>query len=85
MSLLRDTIYTALVATSSPVWGYRMWRTGKWPIPEHLRLDNGPAMVAQRLRRWLDRLGTKTVYIPPVVRGRTATVNSLTANSGTSC
>jgi transposase InsO family protein len=34
-------------------------------IPEHIRSDNGPEMVAKRLRRWLARLGTKTVYITP--------------------
>jgi transposase InsO family protein len=34
-------------------------------IPEHIRSDNGPEMVAKRLRRWLARLGTKTIYITP--------------------
>jgi len=34
-------------------------------IPEHIRADNGPEMIAKRLRRWLGRLGTKTVYITP--------------------
>ena len=34
-------------------------------IPEHIRSDNGPEMVAKRLRRWLARLGTETVYITP--------------------
>jgi putative transposase len=34
-------------------------------IPEHIRADNGPEMVAKRLRQWLGRLGTKTVYITP--------------------
>jgi putative transposase len=34
-------------------------------IPEHIRADNGPEMVARRLRHWLGRLGTKTVYITP--------------------
>ena len=28
-------------------------------IPEHIRADNGPEMVARRLRNWLGRLGTK--------------------------
>lgn len=32
-------------------------------IPEHLRSDNGPEMVARSLRNWLERLGTKTLYI----------------------
>ncbi len=34
-------------------------------IPEHIRSDNGPEMVAQPLRQWLARLGTKAVYITP--------------------
>lgn len=34
-------------------------------VPEHLRSDNGPEMVAKNLRRWLAKLGTKTVYITP--------------------
>jgi len=34
-------------------------------IPEHLRSDNGPEMVARRLRAWLERRGTKTLYIEP--------------------
>lgn len=34
-------------------------------IPEHIRLDNGPEMVAKKLRNWLVRLGTKTIYITP--------------------
>jgi putative transposase len=34
-------------------------------IPEHIRSDNGPEMVAQKLRQWLSRLGTTAVYITP--------------------
>ena len=34
-------------------------------IPEHIRSDNGPEMVAKQLRQWLARLGTKAVYIAP--------------------
>jgi len=34
-------------------------------IPAHLRSDNGPEMVASRLRAWLERLGTKTWYMKP--------------------
>lgn len=34
-------------------------------IPEHIRSDNGPEMVAKRLRAWLGRLGTRTIYITP--------------------
>jgi len=34
-------------------------------IPEHIRSDNGPEMVATKLREWLEKLGTKTLYIAP--------------------
>jgi putative transposase len=34
-------------------------------IPEHVRCDNRPEMVARALREWLAQLGTKTLYIEP--------------------
>ena len=33
--------------------------------PEHIRSDNGPEFVAQKLRQWLGNLGTGTLYIEP--------------------
>ncbi len=33
--------------------------------PDHLRSDNGPEFTAQAVRRWLDRLGVKTLFIEP--------------------
>lgn len=33
--------------------------------PEHLRSDNGPEFTAQAVRRWLERVGVKTLYIEP--------------------
>ena len=33
--------------------------------PEHIRSDNGPEFVARNVRRWLDRIGVKTLYIEP--------------------
>ncbi len=32
-------------------------------IPEHIRLDNGPEFTARAVRRWLNRLGVKTLFI----------------------
>jgi len=32
-------------------------------IPEHLRSDNGPEFTAKAVRRWLNRLGVKTLFI----------------------
>jgi transposase InsO family protein len=34
-------------------------------IPEHIRSDNGPEFTARAVRRWLSRLGVKTLYIEP--------------------
>ncbi len=34
-------------------------------IPEHIRSDNGPEFIAQKLRNWLADVGTKTLYIEP--------------------
>ena len=34
-------------------------------VPEHVRCDNGPEMIAQALRQWLAKLGTKTLDIAP--------------------
>jgi transposase InsO family protein len=34
-------------------------------IPEHIRSDNGPEFIAEELRKWLGKLGTRTLYIAP--------------------
>jgi len=34
-------------------------------IPSYIRSDNGPEMIAKCLRRWLGKVGTKTLYIEP--------------------
>jgi putative transposase len=34
-------------------------------IPEHIRSDNGPEFIAEELRKWLGRVGTRTLYIEP--------------------
>lgn len=34
-------------------------------VPEHVRCDNGPEMVAKALREWLAGLGTRPLYIEP--------------------
>lgn len=32
-------------------------------IPEYIRSDNGPELIAKKLRSWLSDIGVKTVYI----------------------
>ena len=34
-------------------------------IPEHIRSDNGPEFTAKEIRKWLERLGVKTLFIEP--------------------
>ena len=34
-------------------------------IPEHIRADNGPVFTVKALRKWLTRLGVKTLFIEP--------------------
>jgi putative transposase len=34
-------------------------------VPEHIRSDNGPELVARNLRQWLQASGAKTLYIEP--------------------
>jgi putative transposase len=34
-------------------------------VPEHIRSDNGAEFTAKSIRKWLNELGTKTVYIEP--------------------
>lgn len=33
--------------------------------PDHIRSDNGPEFIANALRKWLERLKVKTLYIEP--------------------
>ena len=34
-------------------------------IPDHIRSDNGPEFIAKALRKWLERMKVKTLYIEP--------------------
>ena len=34
-------------------------------IPEHIRSDTGPEFTAKAVRKWLERLGVKTLFIEP--------------------
>ncbi len=35
------------------------------PIPIHIRSDNGPEFTAKAVRKWLYRVGVKTLFIEP--------------------
>jgi putative transposase len=34
-------------------------------IPDYMRSDNGPEFTAKAVRKWLNRLGVKTLFIEP--------------------
>ena len=34
-------------------------------IPDHIQSDNGPEFTARSIRKWLNRLGVKTLFIEP--------------------
>ena len=34
-------------------------------LPEHIRSDNGPEFTARAVRKWLNRMGVKTLFIEP--------------------
>ncbi len=34
-------------------------------IPDHIRLDNGSKFTPKAVRKWLDELGVKTLYVEP--------------------
>ena len=34
-------------------------------VPEHIRSDNGPEFTAKAVRKWLNRVGVKTLFIEP--------------------
>ena len=34
-------------------------------VPEHIRSDNGPEFTARAIRKWLARMGVKTLFIEP--------------------
>jgi transposase InsO family protein len=34
-------------------------------IPDYIRSDNGPEFTARSIRKWLNRLGVKTLFIEP--------------------
>ena len=34
-------------------------------VPKHIRSDNGPEFTAKVIRKWLNRVGVKTLFIEP--------------------
>lgn len=41
------------------------WLMATRGVPDHLRSDNGSEFTAKAVRRWLKRVGVKTLYITP--------------------
>lgn len=41
------------------------WLMSTRGVPDHIRSDNGSEFTAKAVRRWLKRVGVKTLYIEP--------------------
>ncbi len=53
-------------------------------VPKHIRSDNGPEFIAQRVRSWLEENKVGQLYIEPGGRrGRTAWARVSTASCAT--
>ncbi len=44
--------------------------------PEYIRSDNGPELIAQKVRGWIAAVGAKTAYIEPFVGELIPRINS---------
>ena len=51
--------------TSDKVVDLLDWLFLVYGIPQHLRSDNGPELVAHRVQEWLAEQGCQTIYISP--------------------
>lgn len=51
--------------TSDDVLERLTWLFVTRGVPEHIRSDNGPEFTAKEVRRWLCRVGVKTLFIEP--------------------
>jgi putative transposase len=51
--------------TSDKVVDLLDWLFQIYGIPQHLRSDNGPELVAHKVQNWLARQGCQTLYISP--------------------
>ncbi len=41
------------------------WLFATRGVPKHIRSDNGPEFTAKVVRKWMDRVGVKTLFIEP--------------------
>ena len=51
-------------------------------IPEHIRSDNSPEFTARAMRKWLARLGVKTLFIDWAASERMVVSSYLMASYG---
>ena len=58
-------IDTARTIRSDDVLERLTWLMVTRGVPDHIRSDNGPEFTAKAVRRWLGRVGVKTLFIEP--------------------
>jgi transposase InsO family protein len=51
--------------TSDDVLERLAWLMAMRGVPEHIRSDNGPEFTAIVVRKWLEKIGVKTLFIEP--------------------
>ncbi len=51
-------------------------------VPDHIRSDNGPEFTARAVRRWLGRVGARTLYIEPGSPWENGYIESFNGKSG---
>ena len=57
--------YAAPHITAKRVLDILHWLCSIHGVPQHVRSDNGPEFVAQRIQHWLTTQGSQTLYITP--------------------
>ena len=58
-------LYAARSISSKRVIDILDWLFATRDVPQHLRSDNGPEFVADRVQQWLADQGSQTLYITP--------------------
>jgi len=77
MSFFRDVLYAAGAVISSPVWGWRLWRTGKWRSDWAGRFGHAELPAAGP--------GVKTVLIHAVSVGEVNAIRQLVQRLDEQC
>lgn len=62
---MRAAQYACAVKDKVDILERLAWLMATRGVPEHIRSDNGSEFTAKAVRKWLARVGVKTLYIEP--------------------